>query len=226
MTSLLLPHVLLIALCFVLRCSFSSSGILHVSAVDRRDAENASHITISNDKSRLTASEISGMLLLSEMFAAEDGEQEQLICAKQSLQAYATVVRNTLAGPQALAKLSEQEREAVAAALEAVDKWLKSKGAATEDDGDSQQHSSSSSSSSATPSLCAGDFQSQQTILEAVCQPSLKKLFSMDFASASASDASAAAAANPDFQQQLGVAISQMQQETQAKRNKGEASAE
>ena len=187
-------------------------GILHVSAVDLGDSSNSSHITISNDKSRLSQAEIASMLLMSELFAAEDSEQEQTICAQHSLQAYAAVVRATLQGPEAVAKLDENERAQVAKAVDAAEAWLAANpvGAAAAATGETDDDA-------APASLSAADFQSQQTALESVCQPSLKKLFAADPAAAGGKDA-------PEgFQSLLGDALAKMQLEAHADRLQAKA---
>jgi len=153
-----------------------SDGILHVSAVDRTSdaaGSNASHITISNDKSRLSQAEIRGMLLLSELFREEDLEQEALLCARQNLRAYAAVVAATLQGEGVANKLSTQERDTVAAALCDVEVWLAENEAATA----TSTATPASTEGDATSSLSASDFASHQTSLELIVQPLLKKLF-------------------------------------------------
>jgi L1 cell adhesion molecule like protein len=187
-----------------------SDGILHVSAVDRtndKSGSNASHITISNDKSRLSAAEIRGMLLLSELFREEDLEQEALVCARQNLRAYAGVVAATLQGEGVADKLEGGEREAVAQALREVEAWLAehedataaSTTAATEGD----VTTSAAAAATTGVSLSAADFASRQTNLELVVQPLLKKLFlggstgtasSASVSTAGATDSSTAAA--------------------------------
>jgi molecular chaperone DnaK (HSP70) len=156
------------------------SGILHVSAVDSSDPANRSHITISNEKSRLTASDISSMLLESQLFAAVDGELEELICAKQSLLAYAAVVRNTCTEePATHARIDAAERAQVFAELDALESWVALHEAAAADDHDDAE-SSSYSSAAAIGALTASDFDARQKALEVICQPILKKLFSID----------------------------------------------
>jgi molecular chaperone DnaK (HSP70) len=191
-----------------------SDGILHVSAVDRtndKSGSNASHITISNDKSRLSAAEIRGMLLLSELFREEDLEQEGLVCARQNLRAYAGVVAATLQGEGVADKLEGGEREAVAQALREVEAWLAehedataaSTTAATE--GDATTSAAAAAATTGVVSLSAADFASRQTNLELVVQPLLKKLFlggsstgtassSSSVSTAGATDSSTAAA--------------------------------
>ena len=172
---------------------------------------SSSTITISNDSGRLRAEEIQEMLLLSAVFAREDQEQEQIICAKQSLQAYVSIVRNQMATPEAAGKLDEGEREGVAMALAAADAWLKQR----EDD-----TAPAETSTESTEILTAADYAAQQTLLESVVQPSLKKLF--DIKIAPAEDTGAAAPVD-SFQQMLGEAISQMQQASLANKMSAEA---
>lgn len=206
----LLIHSLSLSLCFVLVCS----GILHVSAVDKTAGSggSSSTITISNDSSRLRADEIQEMLLLSAVFAREDQEQEQIICAKQSLQAYVSIVRNQMATPEAAGKLDASEREGVATALAEAEAWLKQREPLLD-----AAVSPAETIDPADAMLSAADFSAQQSALESVVQPSLKKLFAIETAAA------ASTAAEGSFQQLLGEAISQMQQASLANKMSAEA---
>ncbi len=154
--------------------ALDSDGILSVSAKDKRDASgNASHITISNDKARLTPAEIRSMLLMSELFAFEDGEIEVATCARQNLRAYAGGVAATLlTEDEAATKLSPAEQQAVKEALKDVELFL----AASEPTCEGVPVATAPS-----PSLplhvTSSDFTSRQTSLELVVQPMLKKIF-------------------------------------------------
>lgn len=188
-------------------------GILHVSAVDKTpgSAGSSSTITISNDAGRLRAEEIQEMLLLSAVFAREDQEQEQIICARQSLQAYVSIVRNQMTTPEAAGKLDAAEREGVATALAAAEAWLKQR----EDDVPLD-------TTDPDVILSAADYAAQQTSLESVVQPSLKKLFDIKLSPAAAED-TAAVGAEGSFQALLGEAISAMQQASLASKMSAEA---
>lgn len=165
---------LLLPLLFVFRVC---PGILHVYAGDTADASTHSHITISNDKSRLTAQEIDQMILLSQLFQTEDRAQEQLICAKQSLQAYTTVVRNTIDKPGA--DISPPEKENILAQMAAIDAWIKQHEEALAQRASRAETDVAPEDSTDEPDapMTAGAFDAKQKELEAVCQPILRKLF-------------------------------------------------
>lgn len=177
------------------------AGILHVYAGDTTDESTRSHITISNDKSRLTSGEIDQMILMAKLFQTEDRAQEQLICAKQSLQAYAAVVRNTVA-TDASALLDATEKARVSDQMREVDAWLASREAAAAAATDAETDGETSPD---VEPATAADFEAKQAELEAVCQPILRKLF--------ASGAGTGEAAEPQLQAVLSEALQQLQQQ-------------
>jgi len=192
-----------------------SNGILSVSAVDKNDSSNTSHITISADKSRLSGDDIQRMLVLSELFAAEDAEAEQRICAKQSLQAYTTVVRNTCINSTAehAERLSEEERSAIEKELERVEAWMKQQEIETNTDTNTDAETAATDEpgdTNTTTPLTAAAYRDQQENVEAVCQPVLKRLFHMD-ASGIGAVGEAAAGMKQDFHQLLQETMQQMQ---------------
>ena len=68
---------------------------MNVSAVDKSGGQSKS-ITITNEKGRLSQSEIDRMLKEAEQFKAEDEKNKQRLEAKSHLESYAYSLRNTL----------------------------------------------------------------------------------------------------------------------------------
>jgi heat shock protein 1/8 len=163
-----------------------TDGILHVSAVDKSSisgassssaegSTNASHITISNDKSRLSADEIRSMLLVSDLFAESEAEEEASLVARRGLQIYVESVRKALTESEGDV-LSVDEKENVSKALAVTESWLEEhdpSSTATSAETDDTTTSSSLSASSA-------DISAQQHRLEELIQPSLRKLVQLE----------------------------------------------
>merc|ERR1711985_82497 len=74
---------------------FHLDGIPHVSAQDKSTGK-ANQITITNEKGRLSQSEIDRMVAEAEKFKAEDESNKQKIEAKNGLENYCFTMRNTL----------------------------------------------------------------------------------------------------------------------------------
>lgn len=183
-----------------------ADGILHVYAGDTQHETTHSHITISNDKSRLTASEIEQMLLMSQLFQEEDRAQEAVITSKQSLQAYTTVVKNTIE-QFTTNGLAEEEKQNVRQQLDAIDAWLKHAEDALHRRSQSIETDTADDGTVDEPAaLTASDYDSKQRELESTCQPILRKLFQL---AGSTSDATL------DPESQLQSALAEAMQQLQ-----------
>lgn len=103
-----------------------ANGILNVSAVEKSTGKSHT-ITITNDKGRLTASEVERMVREAEMYKAEDERQRERVDAKNDLENYAYSVRNSLRDEAVAAKISAGDKTAVEKAVEEAIAWLDSK---------------------------------------------------------------------------------------------------
>jgi heat shock protein 5 len=93
------------------------NGILNVAAEDKGTGKKEA-ITITNDKDRLSQADIDRMVKEAEEAADEDKKVKERVEARNSLENYAYTVRNTLNDKEKLgAKLSEEDRQTIEAAL-------------------------------------------------------------------------------------------------------------
>jgi heat shock protein 5 len=102
------------------------NSIMTVSATEKGTGKSET-ISITNDKGRLTPEEIEQMVADAEKFAEEDKELANKIQAKHQLENYIYQMRNTIEDPEKLAdKLSEDDKETIADALNESQDWLNS----------------------------------------------------------------------------------------------------
>lgn len=201
-------------------CSFLyllSPGILHVSAVDLCDTSTSSHITISNNVSRLSTGEIQQMLLNSQLFEEEDKQHQLLLCSIQSLQAYISVVRNTCTGTSGASSiLTEEEKTFLMGELDKAESWLqiqKNRKNQQEETTDTAE-GPSTLEATLTSTTCAA----RERELERVCQPLLKKIFALDMSSAATLDtADKTNITQPTFNESLTAALEKLQLQQQEK---------
>ena len=102
-----------------------ANGIFSVSAVDKSTGKT-SHVTITNEKGRLSQAEIDRMVQQAEQFKQEDETNRLRVEAKNSLEQYCYNVRNSLMEEQVKQKLSVDDRghaeEKIRQTLEWVDR--------------------------------------------------------------------------------------------------------
>lgn len=98
-----------------------ANGILNVTAHDKSTGKS-SHITIKNDKGRLTQSEIDKMLADAEKFKTEDERQKQRLEAKNKLENYVFGIKQAV--DEAGNKLSASDRETVLKTCTETINWL------------------------------------------------------------------------------------------------------
>lgn len=102
-----------------------ANGIFSVSAVDKSTGKT-SHVTITNEKGRLSQAEIDRMVHQAELFKQEDDTNRLRVEAKNSLEQYCYNVRNSLMEEQVKQKLSVDDRarteEKIRETLEWVDR--------------------------------------------------------------------------------------------------------
>jgi L1 cell adhesion molecule like protein len=100
-----------------------ANGILNVSAADKSTGKS-NQITITNEKGRLSQTEIDRMVQEAEKYASEDAAHRERVEAKNSLENYCFSMRNTLDEPNLKEKFEEGDKEAIEKAVtEALD-WL------------------------------------------------------------------------------------------------------
>jgi heat shock protein 5 len=93
------------------------NGILNVAAEDKGTGKKEA-ITITNDKDRLSQADIDRMVKEAEEAAEEDKKTKERVEARNSLENYAYSIRNTINDKEKIgAKLSEEDRQSIEAAL-------------------------------------------------------------------------------------------------------------
>jgi heat shock protein 5 len=112
------------------------NGILHVSAEDKGTGTKE-HITITNDKGRLSQEEIDRMVQEAEAAADDDKKQKERVEARNSLENYVYQVRNTINDDEKLGdKISEEDKATVEEAVKEAIDWLDQNSLAEKDEFD------------------------------------------------------------------------------------------
>lgn len=130
-----------------------ANGILNVSAVEKAGGK-MEKITITNDKGRLSKSEIDRMVEESEKFKAEDEKQKERVDAKNGLEAYCFNMKAILDDSNIKEKISESDRDMVVGKCNETITWLERNQTAEVD-----------------------EFKDKQKELEALFNPIIKKLY-------------------------------------------------
>ncbi|GBE60909.1 heat shock 70 [Babesia ovata] len=130
-----------------------ANGILNVTAMDKSTGKSE-HVTITNDKGRLSTSDIERMVAEAEKYKEEDENRRACVEAKHQLENYCYSMRNTLNEENVKSKLEAGE---VSAALSAIDEaitWLETNQTATKE-----------------------EFEYKLKEVEKVCQPLTTKMY-------------------------------------------------
>ncbi|XP_061392506.1 endoplasmic reticulum chaperone BiP [Musca vetustissima] len=131
-----------------------ANGILQVSAEDKGTG-NKEKIVITNDQNRLTPEDIERMIHDAEKFADEDKKLKEKVESRNELESYAYSLKNQIGDKEKLgAKLSEDEKVKMEAAIDESIKWLE-----TNADADPEE------------------YKKQKKDLEAIVQPIIAKLY-------------------------------------------------
>jgi heat shock protein 5 len=102
------------------------NGILNVAAEDKGTGKKEA-ITITNDKDRLSQADIDRMVKEAEEASEEDKKVKERVEARNSLENYAYSVRNTISDKEKLgAKITDEDRVAIEAALKDTFEFLDS----------------------------------------------------------------------------------------------------
>jgi len=115
-----------------------ANGILNVSAQDKSTGKT-NQITITNEKGRLSQSEIDRMVAEAEKFKTEDDANREKVEAKNGLENYCFQIRNTLGEEKLKEKFGEGDKEAIETAVDAALKWLDGNQLAEKDEFESKQ---------------------------------------------------------------------------------------
>jgi heat shock protein 1/8 len=130
-----------------------ANGILNVSAEEKGTGKR-NQITITNDKGRLSKSDIDRMVNEASRFEREDKVQRERIEAKNGLENYAFSMKNTVSDPNVAGKISEEDKQAILSAVDSAVQWLNSNQEAAKE-----------------------EFEHHQKELEATCNPIMQKMY-------------------------------------------------
>jgi len=100
-----------------------ANGILNVSAQDKSTGK-ANQITITNEKGRLSESEIDRMVQEAEKYREENEQKKQKIEAKNGLENYCFTMRNTLRQERLADKFEGGTKEKIEKAVQDALDWL------------------------------------------------------------------------------------------------------
>jgi len=115
-----------------------ANGILNVSAQDKSTGK-ANQITITNEKGRLSQSEIDRMVQEAEKYAAEDEKAKTTIEAKNGLENYCFTMRNTLQEEKLQDKFEEGDKDKIEKAVQEALDWLDKNQMAEKDEFEAKQ---------------------------------------------------------------------------------------
>jgi len=100
-----------------------ANGILNVSACDKSTGKS-SKITITNEKGRLSQSDIDRMVQEAEKYKAEDEANKEKIEAKNSLENYCFTLRNSLQEEKLKEKFESGDKEKIESVVQETLDWL------------------------------------------------------------------------------------------------------
>lgn len=115
-----------------------ANGILNVSAQDKASGKT-NQITITNEKGRLSQSEIDRMVQEAEKYRAEDEQNKQKIEAKNGLENYCFQMRNTLSDDKLKDKFEAGDKEKIEQAVQEALDWLDKNQLAEKDEFEAKQ---------------------------------------------------------------------------------------
>merc|ERR1712227_651140 len=115
-----------------------ANGILNVSAQDKSTGK-ANQITITNEKGRLSQSEIDRMVAEAEKFKAEDEANKSKIEAKNGLENYCFTMRNTLQEEKLQDKFEGDDKDKIEKAVQETLDWLDKNQLAEKDEFEAKQ---------------------------------------------------------------------------------------
>merc|ERR1711908_235392 len=113
-------------------------GILNVSAQDKSTGKS-NQITITNEKGRLSQSEIDRMVQEAEKYRAEDEANKGKVEAKNGLENYCFTMRNTLQEEKLKDKFEGDDQEKIEKAVQETLDWLDKNQLAEKDEFEAKQ---------------------------------------------------------------------------------------
>ena len=145
-----------------------ANGILDVTAVEKSTGKTQ-HITITNEKGRLSKEELDKMIENAEKYKEEDDKNYKRVEAKNNFETFVYGVKSAVSG-ELKDKLSDEDKSTITNAAKSAEEWLVLSANATTD-----------------------DFEAKRKELETIVHPIMEKVHKQRLAT---TDASASASAN------------------------------
>jgi len=100
-----------------------ANGILNVTAVEKGTGK-ANHITITNEKGRLSKDDIEKMVRDAEKYKSEDDTMKGKVEAKNGLEHYVHQAKTTVDDEKIADKISDEEKQTVKTNCDQISQWL------------------------------------------------------------------------------------------------------
>merc|ERR1712188_225536 len=115
-----------------------TNGVLNVTAQDKGASGKKAHITITNEKGRLSEEDIKRMVAEAKEFEEQDNQARERVDAKNALESYCYSLKNSLV--EHGDKLEADDKAAVAAKVQEVTTWLDTANHAEKEEFESMQN--------------------------------------------------------------------------------------
>jgi len=115
-----------------------ANGILNVSAVEKSTGKE-NKITITNDKGRLSQSEIDRMVSEAETYKDQDERNKLRVEAKNALENYAFALRNSIQDEKLVTKLAQEDKQKLDDVIKETIQWLDHHQAAEKEEFEAKQ---------------------------------------------------------------------------------------
>ena len=115
-----------------------ANGIMNVTATDKGTTKHA-HITISNNKGRLSKEEIDRLVKEAEKYKDQDDKQRKQIEARNALEAYCVNIKHTCNDEKLEGKFAPGEKEEVLNKVTEVENWMSSNNSAETEEYEAKQ---------------------------------------------------------------------------------------
>ncbi|KAL3770744.1 hypothetical protein ACHAW5_001461 [Stephanodiscus triporus] len=115
-----------------------ANGILNVSALEKSTGKE-NKITITNDKGRLSQTEIDRMVQEAEKYKAEDGANKNRVEAKNGIENYMSALKSAVESKEAMDKIPKQDKQRILDAINKTTSWIESNPTAEKEEYDNKQ---------------------------------------------------------------------------------------
>ena len=102
-----------------------ANGIMNVTATDKASSRNA-HITITNNKGRLSEEEIERLVKEAEKYKDQDDKMRKKVESRNSLEAYLVNIKHTVNDEKMEGKFGPGEKESVMSKVSEIESWMSS----------------------------------------------------------------------------------------------------